>query len=497
MMENRAERRIFFLLGFYFLLQLAVRLWASPSLELDEAEQLLLTQQISFGYGPQPPLYTWLQIGFFHLFGVNVFSLALLKNLLLCSTYFFVYRGARLLGYGREVSVAAMLSLFFIPQIAWESQRDLTHSVIAVTITAASIVSWLRLKQDQRIRQYLLVGLCWGAGLLGKYNYAIFLVSLLAASYSTDDYRAVMRRPRIFYSFAVMVAVVFPHVLWAINNMSLLMASSGKFKQAASHSYLSSVARGTGSIFMAALAFSAPLLAIYGVLWYLNHRRSDDGPPEEPAHNPQSNLLLRCIVCTFGICLMMVVLFQVTAFKDRWMQPILFFMPLALLPLMTKALSQGGAKLVRRFAAVVAAVVLIGLATRPLLASYTGHVTRFNFPYKELSEKLAPQIQSADLVLAQSTLLGGNIRLRYPSTRVTAPGSAQLFYDSAPKSLLVLWQDRPTPEQSNTLWNLAGTIMGDYASKVPAASVQAPFRGVPDKTMTLSYVLLKKGLPSR
>src|SRR5262245_21622617 len=74
----------------YFGAHLLSRVLVSDALELDEAEQTLWTQQLHAGYGAQPPLYTWLQWGVFQLFGVSVFSLALLKNLLLALTYTFV-----------------------------------------------------------------------------------------------------------------------------------------------------------------------------------------------------------------------------------------------------------------------------------------------------------------------------------------------------------------------------------------------------------------------
>jgi len=79
-MERKDVQRTIAALGIYFLLQLFVRLLVSHGLELDEAEQLLLTQHLGLGYGSQPPLYTWMLSGLFALFGVNIFSLALLKT---------------------------------------------------------------------------------------------------------------------------------------------------------------------------------------------------------------------------------------------------------------------------------------------------------------------------------------------------------------------------------------------------------------------------------
>ena len=56
-------------LALYFGLHLISRVLVSPSLELDEAEQLLYLQALSLGYGFQPPLYTWLQALVFAFIG--------------------------------------------------------------------------------------------------------------------------------------------------------------------------------------------------------------------------------------------------------------------------------------------------------------------------------------------------------------------------------------------------------------------------------------------
>ncbi|MEJ5031517.1 hypothetical protein WH303_20395, partial [Comamonas sp. MYb69] len=44
-----------------FVLVMASRLLASHGVSWDQNEQLVWSQQLALGYGPQPPLYTWLQ----------------------------------------------------------------------------------------------------------------------------------------------------------------------------------------------------------------------------------------------------------------------------------------------------------------------------------------------------------------------------------------------------------------------------------------------------
>src|SRR6185295_14893429 len=148
----------------YFALQVVGRVVLSPSADLDESEQLVLTQKLSWGYNSQPPLYTWLQFFAFQLFGVSIFSLALLKNLFLLGTYVFTYLNARALARSHAAGVAAAAALLFIPQIAWESQRDLTHSVLASMFAGATLFCFLQLHSRRTVGRYALLGLCAGLG---------------------------------------------------------------------------------------------------------------------------------------------------------------------------------------------------------------------------------------------------------------------------------------------------------------------------------------------
>ena len=67
----------------WMLAHVASRVVVSPALELDEAEQALWSQTLAWGYGSQPPLYTWLQAGWFALLGPSVLALSSLKFMLL------------------------------------------------------------------------------------------------------------------------------------------------------------------------------------------------------------------------------------------------------------------------------------------------------------------------------------------------------------------------------------------------------------------------------
>src|SRR5689334_3228102 len=70
-------KRLFLLLIGYFAAQALLRGLVSEVAGIDDVDQILRAQIWSWGYGPQPPLYTWLTKIFLSVFGYNTFSLAL------------------------------------------------------------------------------------------------------------------------------------------------------------------------------------------------------------------------------------------------------------------------------------------------------------------------------------------------------------------------------------------------------------------------------------
>src|SRR6185369_2067422 len=98
------------------------------------------------------------------------------------STCMLTFASARKLTRWEPAAVAAALSLFLLPSFAWESQRDLTHSVLASTCAVATLFCLVELLSTRQLKWYLGFGLCGGLGILSKYNYALWFVGLLMAT---------------------------------------------------------------------------------------------------------------------------------------------------------------------------------------------------------------------------------------------------------------------------------------------------------------------------
>jgi len=415
-------RQFFGLLLIYFTLQIFLRVCISSSLDLDESEQLVLTQKLNWGYGSQPPLYTWIQFGFFKVFGLSVFGLSLFKNILLFCTYLFTYLNARFITRRHIAGVAAAASLLFIPQIAWESQRDLTHSVLSATVVCATLFCFLRLTKQRSVAAYALFGLCAGLGVLSKYNFALVLVALALAAVSMRDFRVVILDKRIVLAGLIAVLVVLPNLLWALNHPDLALRAAGKFKIQESGHWLSGIIAGLKTLTVGSVTFFGPLALAYGIIFW--KRR---GPGAPGARNPYVGLLLRMLVISYGIIVLAIVVLRISEVRDRWLQPILVGSPVLAIAWLEDRLDAARLKLILALAFAVMVLVTGALHGRIIWAERMGRTQPWNRPYDALAAQLKSPLAPVSTVITDTTLLAGNLRMNMPDRIFTPPELAGLF----------------------------------------------------------------------
>jgi 4-amino-4-deoxy-L-arabinose transferase-like glycosyltransferase len=114
--------------------------------------------------------------------------------------------------------LVAMMSMFLAPQFLWESQRDLTHSVLVTTLAAATLYVVVLLLRRPRPVLYLALGLVAGLGVLAKYSYVAFIVALGLALLTGRDTRKVLLDPWIIAAALVALAIVTPHAWWLLGH---------------------------------------------------------------------------------------------------------------------------------------------------------------------------------------------------------------------------------------------------------------------------------------
>jgi 4-amino-4-deoxy-L-arabinose transferase-like glycosyltransferase len=478
-----ATRRFSLLLIIYLLCHVAVKVLVSHNADLDEAEQVVWGQHLSLGYGAELPLYTWLQAIFFSLFGTNIIAVSLLRGSLLFVVYSFTYLNALEITGNRSCAVVAAASLIFVPLISWEAQRILITMLLATALTAVTLFVFLRMLRTGFLRYYLLFGLAAGLGMLTKYNFGIFLISLVLSTLSIHSFRSRLANWKVMATAAVLLLVTAAPFSWILFHSDAALAKAGKLRPDAGVGLLRGYVAGFGDLFSAVVGFNALLVPIILVLF--------TGAPvvedRSPKNKQLSNMIGRTVLLAIFICLLLVFFFHVTHFKSRWLLPLLYPIPIWLVAMMQEKL---GLRQFRRFlvcSGVAACLILIALPGRILFARYTGTYSRMNAPYDLLSADLRKSGFTSGIIVAENLLLGGNLKLRFPDSRVVVPGSGTIPVNNT-VPILLIWD---APERQGVPEYLAPFV----APLLPVSAVEvhyaeAPSDYVPERKVRLGFILV-------
>lgn len=400
-------------LGCYFALHVALRVVLSDTLEYDEAEQALLSQWLLPGYTEQPPLYTWLQRFFFALFGKNVFAVSLLKNILLFCTYVCVFFSANEILKDRRAAILATASLLFIPQIGWESQRDITHTILVVLAAAATLWQAMRLIHRQSVTNYCILGLLLGMGFLAKANFALFVSILTLTLCSFAEGRKIIFSKKILISLLITTAVTLSYFLWMFGNQDIVFSATHKFKSGIEKYWQ----KGTISLVTKSFLFLTPL-------WFICLLIFPKGfaPNRNPVGGFHYQFIRRYLVFLFIFLILLILFLKVAYVKDRWLQPLLFVVPIFFFARLDPAtISPKRFKLFLGTVVATALVIYLALTLRVVGASYTHSFCRLNYPFTAIEGDLRRMGFVSGLIISDNRFVAGNMHLKFPGSTALIP----------------------------------------------------------------------------
>jgi len=416
----------------YFSLHILLRVVISPTLDYDEAEQAMLAQWLLPGYTEQPPLYTWLQYGLFHLVGHNVFAVALFKNLLLFLTYVFVFLSSREILKNNRAAMLAAFSLLLIPQIGWESQRDMTHTTLVVCAAAATLWQGLCLLRCPHWRSYCFLGVIMAVGILAKANFLLLLtiLSITLATFPEGRHNLLNRKTIAALVLALLLSS--PYLLWMANHQDILFSTTHKFKQGREFFYLA----GPFSLLKNSVLFLGPLLLIFPCVFPEIFKRQ--GFFDKSINQRFIN---RYIAVLFLVVLLFVLLFQVTYVKDRWLQPLLFAFPIFLFSrISSDVLTATRCKRYLGIITIAAAAIYLAFTLRVVAAEKISKFCRLNYPIKVIAEDLRQEGFTRGLFITDDRFLAGNFSLTFPDSKAIIPGYNFESLAATDGRIVIIWK---------------------------------------------------------
>lgn len=397
----------------WLFLQGTLRILTASSLGLDEAQLMVTAQELAWGYGPQPPLYSWLQYGVFALFGPSIPALVYPKEVMLAGTFFLVFLTSRLVLREERRAFVATLLLFTIPQIAWESQRALSHSVLVLLLAAAALYVFVRLLRDGRPVDYILFGITFGLGLLSKYNFAIFAIALVGAALLSSRERSRVLSGWFALSLLIAALITAPHFYWGLTHLDMMMASSDKFAIESNMSVFERLilpVLGAGTAIASFAALSVVAFAI-AMLVPLRDRQPGTDVTE---WREGSDFVIRLLLVSVAVVVATPLLSGATVVMDRWLMPVLFFLPLPLLIVLARRLGPARLRLLSVLAMLSAVICSAGLTAAALLPDLVGRGLRGTEPYARFAEIIRRDVPDPAYVLSEGTSIAGNLRLAFP-----------------------------------------------------------------------------------
>ncbi|ART57799.1 glycosyl transferase [Acidovorax carolinensis] len=473
-----------FWLAFFALAHIAVRVAVSPALKWDEAEQMLWTQQLSMGYGSQPPLYTWLQWLVNQVLGPSVLSLSVLKHSLLAMTYAFMYLAAREV-LDERGAFWASASMLLMPPLGWYSVRDQTHTVLVTAMVCAAWWLLLRIARKPRSLDFALLGLVCGLGMLAKYSFAMVAVAMLVAALSVRTTRSALLSRGWWWAPFIGLLVVLPHAVWLFSHLHEATAETiGKMN------IQPEVGRAQGFLSLIDGVAASLLLWVLIALWAF--RAHWWRTPVAPASPAIHQMLLRFLMLVMLTLAGMVLFAGVTSFKGRWILPLLCVAPLVAFA--ARPQLQQDPRAGRYSVAIfgMAVILLVAAGVRPWFSGLRGEVDELNHPAVELAQELRTAgYDGLGTIVASDHMLAGMLRVRFPQALVDACMSAknsvpQCVADHAERSrqagkglLLVSRADRIAPDW----WEQALSRVAPQ----PVRSIDLPFHMVREGTPAAHY----------
>ncbi len=393
----------------------AVRVAISPALKWDEAEQMLWSQQLALGYGAQPPLYTWLQWAVNAVLGPNVLALSVLKHAALALTYVLMWLAGREL-LGARGAWWASASMLLMPPLGWDSVRDQTHTILVTAMTCG--VWWLlfRLVKRPSPRDFALLGLVCGLGMLSKYSFALAVGALAVAALTVPEARRALLSRGWWWTPIVALLVVAPHAGWLASHLH--EATAGTLDKMQIHQGMA-WSKGLLSLFIS-------LLGIV-VLWALTalwaFRSAWWQPPVKPATPWVMSVFKRYFALVLLALLAMVLVGGVSNFRGRWLLPLLCAVPLMAFAARPELQEHPRARLYTGAVIAIALVLLVAAGARLWFGLLRGSADELNHPVVELAAALQEAgYDGKSPIIAADHMLAGTLRTRFPqaSTRTCA-----------------------------------------------------------------------------
>ena len=450
--------------------------WLSVySLPLDVVEGLFWGKEWQWGYYKHPPLPAWLiNLSWLGLGDLGPFALSQLSLLI---TYLYVWRlGLRLLGV--EKAALGTLLLLGVYYFTWPSP-EYNHNIAQMPIWAAAVFYYYQALHSGRYRDWILVGVCAGLGLLTKYVMVVLLTAIFLHLLTQAEGRRQLIRWPLWSGVLVMLLVFTPHLIWLFQH-DFLPFQYAQQRAGEAPSALQAHLLGPLKFLTVQLLDHLPLLILLAATGFFSR-------PLWSSDQAEAKTRWFLFAIGLGPALLTAIVAGATGtgLRDMWGTPMWNLSGLLIVSwLITPLPQQPQRRLLRGSVMMVMVLILLRLVDMSLLPYLKDKPSRIGWPDKAIASELEKYWQletncPLDLV-AGEYWLGGLVSLR-ASTRPSVLIEGRMDYSpwvDQPRidqsGVMLVWQKNDLPEQLANLGEISA--QGELALEWPVTKNAEPLR---------------------
>ncbi|MGQ3674075.1 glycosyltransferase family 39 protein [Xanthobacter sp. TB0139] len=427
------QKGVLLIIGLWVLAHAAVAVFLESAINVDDAIESYLAQSFDLNYVQRnPPVFDWLLYALQQVAGTGPLSFAIMRYGLLFLCAWLVYRIARRVIVEPRLQAMAVYSLSAIWVLGYHSHRILTHSNIMIVGIAGTFLTLLALVRRPSLALYAGLGFWLAWGLIGKFGFAAFLATLMAACLLEPLFRRVILDRRLIVTCIVAALPLLTYSIGLRADRQDVMGAAVETMGQTGTDWQIVITSWVEALF----GYVMPLVALLALIFLPFNRGGGERPQgsEEQAaiRRVLRNIMLLGVLASF----IMVVGMGVSTFRDRYFHVFLLFLPVYLFAELE--FLGGWRPRVALYLGVLVALAIGILGGRILVTLWPSPALCGRCLAAEPLYKIAPVIFEtlgpSPTLVADDRTSGGRLRAAVPGARVLVLGEPEYRPPSRPST---------------------------------------------------------------
>ena len=191
---------------------------SNNNLPLDTIEHLAWASNLDWGFNKHPPLVAFILEIFYQIFGNQDWAYYLLSQIFIVTSFYFIWKLSNIFF---KSEIYSLISIFLLEGIYFYNFTTPEFNVNICLLPFWSVTiyyCWLSF-EDNKLKNWILLGLFAGLGFLSKYLFIYLLIGIAVFFiYHLVNKNKIKINYKYFLSIAIFFIIIAPHLIWLYEN---------------------------------------------------------------------------------------------------------------------------------------------------------------------------------------------------------------------------------------------------------------------------------------